>query len=123
MIDEHDVQRIALAFPGATEEGESRHFKANGKGFAWPYLERVEAKKPRVERRDIFVLRTSGEDVKLAMIESEPEKFFTTDHYNGYPAVMVRLELLDIEELTELLADAHAAAIQPKKRSTRPKSP
>jgi hypothetical protein len=122
MVDEHDLQRIAFTLPGTTEEGESRHFKAGGKGFAWPYLERVEAKKPRIERRDVFVLRTGSEEIKFAMIENDPAKFFTTDHYNGYPAVMVRLASIDLEELTELLADAHAAAIRPKKRSTRPKS-
>jgi hypothetical protein len=119
MIDEHDLRRIALSFEGTTEDEHSAHFKAGGKGFAWPYLERIEAKKPRVERRDIFVLRIAGEDVKLAMIESEPEKFFTTDHYNGYPAVMVRLAAIGIDELSELLADAHSAAMQIKKRPKR----
>lgn len=119
IIGEHDVRKIALALPGTTEEGNSMHFRVNGKGFAWPYPERVEARRARVERRDILVMRVDCEDEKFAMIAGEPDKFFTTDHYNGYPAVMVRLAAIEIDELAGLLADAHTAAARPKKRSKR----
>ena len=41
-----------------------------------------------------------------ALIASEPEKFFETPHYEGHPAVLVRLEAVDVEELTELLTES-----------------
>ena len=40
------------------------------------------------------------------LIAADPEKFFTEPHYNGYPAVLVRLDAIDDDELTELLTDA-----------------
>lgn len=119
MVHEHDVRRIALTLPDVDEEDSSFHFRAGKTGFAWPYPERVHPKKPRVTRLDIFVVRVSGEDDKQALLAGEPEKFFTTDHYNGYPAVMVRLEAIDIEELIELLTDAHKAATQVTARPRR----
>ncbi|MDP8908687.1 MAG: hypothetical protein M3N47_06125, partial [Chloroflexota bacterium] len=54
----------------------------------------------------------AGDDDKQAMLAGEPETFFTTDHYDGYPAVIVRLAENDSGELTVLLTDAHAAAIR-----------
>jgi len=40
------------------------------------------------------------------LIEGDPEKFFTTPHYDGYAMVLVRLEAIDREELAELLAES-----------------
>lgn len=116
MIDEEQVRAIARSFPRATEDPGSAHFKVSGRGFAWPYPERVHPKRPRVERRDIFVIRVESEEVKFALITGDPEKYFTTDHYNGYPAVLVRLASVDIDELRELLLDAYTIAIQMRKR-------
>jgi len=54
---------------------------------------------------DALVLRCDlGE--KEALLQGEPEAFFTTPHYDGYPSVLVRLAAVDREELAELLADA-----------------
>ena len=54
----------------------------------------------------VLAVRVADEGEKLALIASDPEKFFTEPHYNGYPAVLVRLEAIDEDELTELLTDA-----------------
>ena len=35
-----------------------------------------------------------------------PEKFFTEPHYNGFPAILVRLPEIEVEELAELIGDA-----------------
>ena len=40
------------------------------------------------------------------LLEGDPEKFFTTPHYDGYPNILVRLEAVDREELAELLAES-----------------
>jgi hypothetical protein len=119
VVNEENIREIALSLPGTSEEPGSAHFRTADKGIAWPYREKVHPKKARVERRDIFAFRVASEEVKFALIAGEPEKFFTTDHYNGYPAVLAHLSELDINELRDLLIDAHAAADQPKKRSRR----
>jgi hypothetical protein len=121
MVDEHDVREIALSLPDVTEGDGGFSFGVNKTGIAWPYPERVHPKKARVPRKDIFVVRVADEDDKQALLQGEPEIFFTTDHYDGYPAVMVRLAKIDNVRLTELLTDAHTAALtrKPRKRTRR----
>lgn len=116
MVDEHDVRRVALSLPGVTEDAGSLSFKVDTKGLAWPYPEKVHPKRARVPRKDIFVVLVSDQDDKQALIAGEPEVFFTTPHYDGYPAVMVRLAEIDETRLTEVLTDAHAAAVATKSR-------
>ena len=55
-------------------------------------------------------MRVSGEEEKAVLIAADPEKFFTEPHYNGYPAVLVRLDAIDEDELAELLTDAWRCA-------------
>ena len=43
---------------------------------------------------------------KEAMLASEPDKFFTTPHYDGHPTVLVNLPAVDAEELTELITES-----------------
>lgn len=110
MADVHDVRRIALSLPDIIGDDEQTAFSLGKTGIAWPYPERVHPKRRRVLRFDIFVIRVADEDDKQALLLGEPAVFFTTAHYDGYPAVMVRLAEIDEPRLTELLADARAAA-------------
>ena len=80
--------------------------KGKAKGFAWVWQERVHPKKARVPNPDVLAVRVTDEAEKIELIASDPEKFFTEPHYDGYPAVLVRLAAVDIEELRELLTDA-----------------
>jgi hypothetical protein len=110
MADQEDVRRIALALPD-TSEGED-HFafsvrnKGKEKGFVWAWNERVEPKKPRVPRADVVAVRVADQWEKEALLVSDDEKYFTEPHYNGFPAVLVRLPLIDPDELQELIVDA-----------------
>ena len=104
MADNDDVRRIALSLPDAVRDGSG--YRVRGKLFAWTYHERVEPKKPRVPRPDVLAIRVNGEGEKQTLLDAEPGTFFTTDHYNGYPAVLVRLPHVDAAELTELVTDA-----------------
>jgi hypothetical protein len=105
--DAGDVHRIALSLPHAGQDGSKiRYLVDGGKAFAWTWKKRVHEKRARVEQLDIFAVRVSGEEEKQALIASDPEKFFTEPHYHGYPAVLVRLDAIDGEELSELLTDA-----------------
>ncbi|MDX6538952.1 MAG: hypothetical protein QOI71_562 [Gaiellales bacterium] len=106
-----DVRRIALALPSAVQDGdELRYLVAGGKAFAWTWKKRVDPKRARVEQRDVYAVRVSGEEEKQALLAADPAAFFTEPHYAGYPAVLVRLAAIDEDELTELLTDAWRAA-------------
>jgi hypothetical protein len=106
MVTEDDVRRIALSLPQATYRSDDFAFLVGGKSFAHSYYERVEPKKPRVRRSDVLVVRVANLWDKDALLAMDPEKFFTTPHYDGYPSVLVRLEMIDEEELKELLTNA-----------------
>ena len=58
---------------------------------------------------EILGARVEHEGAKLALIESEPEIYFTIPHFDGYSAVLVRLEVIGVEELEELIVDAWLA--------------
>ena len=55
---------------------------------------------------DALVLRVSDLGEREALLQGQPEAFFTTPHYDGYPAVLVRLEAVDPVELAELVEEA-----------------
>ena len=110
MADQDDVRRIALSLPETTEGDDRFAFSVrNGikdKGFAWNWMERVEPKKPRVPRDDVLAVRVANQVEKEMLLKSDPERFFTEPHYNGFPAILVRLPAIDVDELAELLTDA-----------------
>ena len=51
-------------------------------------------------------VRTDGLDGKEALLGSFPEIFFTIPHFDGYPAVLVRLDAIDPDQLREVITDA-----------------
>ncbi len=106
MTDADDVRRIALALPGVEEiDSDGFDFRVAGQGFVWSYPERRQSK-PRLIRIDIAVLYVGDEGEKQALLLGEPEIFFTTSGYDGWPLVMVRLAEVGIERLRELITDA-----------------
>ncbi len=46
---------------------------------------------------------------KEALLADDPDVYFTTPHFDGFPAVLVRLERIAPEELEELIRDAWLA--------------
>jgi hypothetical protein len=110
MASQADVRRIALSFP-ESEEGDDRFAfsvrnKDKLKGFAWVWMERIQPKKPRVANPAVLAVRVANEGQKEALISAEPRKFFTEPHYNGFPAVLVRLAEVNAKELRVLLEEA-----------------
>ena len=92
MANADDVRRIALALPQVVEiASDGFDFRVGGKGFVWSYPERVPGRR-RVIRTDIAVLYVGDEAEKQALLLGEPELFFTTPGYDGWPLVMVRLD-------------------------------
>jgi hypothetical protein len=106
MADQADVRRCAMAMPEVTEATDKFAFSVRGKGFAWVWQERLAPKKARVPNPAVLAVRVSGAEEKAALIAADPDKFFTEPHYNGFPAVLIRLAAVDTVELTELLTDA-----------------
>jgi hypothetical protein len=108
-----ELRKVALSLPGATEGDEPYAFgvdvRGKVKGFAWTWKERVVPKRPRVPNLEVIAIRTAGAEAKEDLLRADPAKFFTEAHYNGFPAVLVRLAAVDLDELTELLTDAHEA--------------
>jgi hypothetical protein len=107
MVDAATVRRLALALPEAQDgSGDSfLKFEVAGKGFAWTYLARLKPKGPRLPHLDVLAVRCAIEK-KQMLIEAAPDRFFDDDHYRGYPAVLVRLEVVETDELSALLAEA-----------------
>ena len=125
MATQADVRRIALKLP-ETEETKG-HFafsvrnKGKLKGFAWVWMERITPKKPRVPNPSVLAVRVANVFHRDLMIAAEPAKFFTEPHYNGFPAVLVRLEAVSVDDLRTLLEEgwrcqAPAALVKPPKR-------
>jgi len=110
---EDDVRRLALALPEVVEDADHFRFSVmNGgkaKGFAWTWNERVDPKKPRIPRPGVLAVRVSGGEAKELLLASDPAKFFTEAHYDGFPAVLVRLAAVEPDELEELLIEAWSA--------------
>src|ERR1700742_662810 len=106
MADADDVRRVAGALPQVVEiDSDGFDFRVDGKGFVWSYPERRPGQ-PRVIRTDIAVLYVGDEVEKQALLLGEPDVFFTTPAYDGWPLVMLRLAEVDGERLNELVTDA-----------------
>ena len=111
MATQNDVRRIALALPEVQEGTDRFAFsvenKGKQKGIAWVWRERVHPKKARVPNPEVVAIQVPDLDEKEMLLASDDgSKFFTEPHYNGFPAVLVRLEAIDVDELEELIIDA-----------------
>lgn len=110
MATQATVRRIALALPGV-EEGRDRFafsvtIKGKQKGFVWVWQERVVPKKPRVPNPKVIAVRVANLGQKDLLLSADSTKFFTEPHYNGFPAVLVRLPAVTAADLKMLITDA-----------------
>lgn len=120
MVDPEEVRRLVAAIPGANDTSDEVRlgFNVEERGFAWSFNERVHPKKPRIPRRDILAVRCPMVR-KEFLIEVAPDRFFDDPHYRGYPAVLVRLDAVEADELAALLADAAKIVGEMKPRRPR----
>ena len=106
MADADDVRRIALALPHVVEiDSDGFDFRVGNHGFVWSYPERIPGKR-RVIRTDVAVLYVGDEAEKQALLNGEPDAFFTAPGYQDWPLVLLRLDAVDVVRLTELITDA-----------------
>ena len=111
MADWDDVRRIALALP-ETNERPSRgnaFWRVRDKGFVWERPLRqsdLRALGDTAPQGPILGVRVEHLGAKDALLATEPDVCFTTPHFDGYPAVLVQLERIGVDELEELIVEA-----------------
>lgn len=98
MATEEDVRRIALSLPEVAEKPwfNTPGFRVKDKSFL----------RIRSEAEGGLVIFVADLGEKEELLASDPDKFFTTPHYDGYPVVLVNLPAVDVDELTELITDS-----------------
>jgi hypothetical protein len=108
MASEDDVRAIALSLPGTTEEQwyQAPGYKVAGKGFL----------RFRTEAEGGLVVFVSDLGEKEALVASNAEAFFTTPHYDGWPILLVNLDVVDHDELRELIIDSWLIKAPPRLR-------
>jgi hypothetical protein len=109
-----DVRRIALELP-ETSEGISRdlrQWRVKDKGFVWERPLRrsdLEALGDDAPEGPILGARVEHLVAKEALLADDPSVFFTTPHFDGYPAILVRLDQIGLEDLREVIVEAWLA--------------
>ena len=107
-----DVARVAAELPESVE-GERRGTRAwtvAGKVFAWerPFskadLRRFGDETPPPE--PILAVKVADLAEKEAVLAANPGTFFTIPHFDGFPAVLVRLDTATLPQLRDALVDA-----------------
>jgi len=112
-----DDIRTAVAGLPETQEPCERSWRIRSKTVAWERPLRKadrEALGDRAPEGDILGVRVADVGVKEALLAEDPAVYFTTPHFDGYPAALVRLAEIRPAELQELLRDAWLAQA-PKK--------
>jgi len=109
-----DVRRIALALPETSERTsrDLRRWEVKDKGFVWERpLRRAdyEALGDAAPDGPILGARVEHLVAKEALLADDPDVFFTTPHFDGYPAVLVRLDRIGPEDLEEVIVEAWLA--------------
>jgi hypothetical protein len=109
-----DVARIALALPETNERlsRDMRQWRVRDKLIVWERPLRrsdLEALGPAAPDGPILGARVEHLGAKEALIADDPDVFFTTPHFDGYPAILVRLERITVDDLTEVVVEAWLA--------------
>ena len=115
MASYEDVAAIAMGLPDVTEGARhgNRTWFVAGKGFVWerPFT-KADIKRFGDETPPdgpILAVMTEDESEKLALIEANPKAFFTTPHFNGYPAVLIQLKKVTKRPLRDAIVDGWLA--------------
>jgi hypothetical protein len=114
MTTMRDLDELALAMPLATKEMSEDGrptYSVHGKFFCFHRSRRPDAVDPETGDRldDVFVFRVADLGEKEILLRDDRGVFFTTPHWNGYSAVLMRipdLARIDRDELRDLIAEA-----------------
>ena len=111
MASWNDVRRIALALPETSERLSRglRQWRVRDKLFVWERPLRqtdIEALGDDVPDGPILGARVEHVGAKEALLADNPAVFFTTPHFDGYPAILVRLDRIGLDDLHEVIVEA-----------------
>lgn len=111
MADWDDVARLALSLPetGERVSRDLRQWRVRDRLFVWERPLRrsdLEALGPDAPDGPILGARVEHEGAKRALIADDPSVFFTTPHFDGYPAILARLEAMSPALLEEVIVEA-----------------
>ena len=124
MATQADVRRIALSLPAAEPRRGRFAFAVPTRGkykeFVWVWMERVTPKKPRVPNFDVIAVRVASLGEKERLLAANPQKFFSEPHYEGFPAVLVRLDAVSAEDLEPLITEAWRCQAPVDLKRTKP---
>jgi hypothetical protein len=115
-----DVRRLALTMPEAVENvGRDglADWKVKDRLFVWERPLRASDLKALGNAAPdgaILGARVPDEGAKRALIAADPHIYFTTPHFDGYPAVLVRLDEIGVSDLEELVVEAWLSRAPPK---------
>jgi hypothetical protein len=113
MASQSDVRTIALSLAQTREEEGHFAFSVLAgkkyKGFAWVWMERIDPRKARIPCHDVLAVRVANLEAKEILLMADPLRFFTEPHYDGFPAVLVRLKKIGRAALRDLLIEAWMA--------------
>lgn len=106
-----DVRRLALSLPETSERiaRERASWRVRDKLFVWERPLRpadLRALGEGAPEGPILGARVEHLGAKEAILADDPGVCFTTPHFDGYPAVLVRLDRISLPELEELIVDA-----------------
>jgi hypothetical protein len=109
-----DVRRIALALPQTSERVAhgACQWRVKDKLFVWERPLRgkeIEALGTAAPSGAIVAARVEHLGAKEALLADDPRVFFTTPHFDGYPAILARLERIAVADLGELITEAWLA--------------
>jgi len=102
-----DVAAVALSLPGTTQDQ-----------LTWSVGGKVVVKERRLRPADlkalgdavpegpILMVHTGNLVAKDELLARRPDAYFVTPHFNGYPAVLAQLDVIDVEELTDAIVEA-----------------
>jgi hypothetical protein len=111
MASWEQVRRIALALPEAEERlsRERRQWRVNDKLFVWERPLRpkeIDALGKDAPSGPILGARVEHIVAKEALLADDSGVYFTTPHFDGYPAILVRLDRIATPDLKELITEA-----------------
>jgi hypothetical protein len=109
-----DVRRIALSLPETSEQlsRDLPQWRVKDKGFVWERPLRradLEALGDKAPEGPILGARVEHLVAKEALLADDPSIYFTTPHFDGYPAILVRLDRIGLDDLHELIVEAWLA--------------
>jgi hypothetical protein len=118
-----EVRSIALELPETSERLSHGHpsWRVRDKGFVWERPLRaadLDALGAHAPAGPILGARVEHLGAKEALLADRPDVYFTTPHFDGYPAVLVVLDRIKLAELSELIVEAWLARA-PKRLADR----